>query len=492
MLLRDLVAPEGPLADAEVLGSPAPADLDVTSVAHDSRAVAPGALFACIPGELTDGHDHAPDAVAAGAVALLVDRPLDLDVVQILVGSVRAGLGPAAAAVEGNPSRHIVVVGVTGTNGKTSTTLLLESVFTAAGLRPGVVGTLGARIAGEHHPGARTTPEAPDLQRSLAMMRASGVEAVAMEVSSHALEQHRVDGTWFTAACFTNLSHEHLDYHGTLEAYFEAKAALFTPDHTGAAALNVDDAHGRVLRERLEGSPLDVATFGETTPATWSTAAVRSTGWTTSFTLLREGQGVGTVTLALPGAWNRQNALAAAATAALAGVPADSIVAGLSRRVPIPGRLERITEAEPFDVVVDYAHTPDALARVLDTARSLARGRVRVVVGCGGDRDRGKRPLMGRAAAQGADEVIITSDNPRSEDPGDIARAVAEGARASGAEPLTELDRRRAVYRAIEDAEPGDIVVIAGKGHEQGQEIHGELVPFDDREVARRAIEELR
>lgn len=492
MLLRDLVAPAGPLAGAELLTRRASDVVDVTSVEHDSRSVSPGALFGCIPGDATDGHDHAAAAVAAGAVALLVERPLDLDVPQLQVASVRVVLGPVAAAVEGDPSRHMVVVGITGTNGKTSTTLLLESVFGAAGLRPGVVGTLGTRIAGEQHPGARTTPEAPDLQRSLAMMRASGVEAVAMEVSSHALEQHRVHGTWFTATCFTNLSHEHLDYHGTLDAYFEAKAALFTPGLTSAAAVNVDDSYGRRLHERLIDGPLDVATFGERPGATWSAGKVRAEGWTTSFTLLQDGIDRGTISLSLPGAWNRLNALGAAATAALAGIQTDAVVEGLSRPVVIPGRLERVTDAEKFDVVVDYAHTPDAVAGVLETARSLASGSVRIVLGCGGDRDRAKRPLMGGAAARGADEVIVTSDNPRTEDPADIARAVADGVRAAGAEPVVELDRRRAIARAIDGAGPGDVIVLAGKGHEQGQEIQGELLPFDDRDVARRVLEELR
>ncbi len=491
MRLRELLAASGPLAVGRLVpvsGSTGDTLPELSSVAHDSRFVQAGALFACIPGETSDGHDHAADAVSAGAVALLVERELALPVPQVVVPSVRRVLGPVASSVAGDPSAEMTVVGVTGTNGKTTTTLLLESVFTEAGLRAGVIGTLGSRIAGTEHPGARTTPEAPDLQRTLAMMRASGVENVAMEVSSHALEQHRVDGTVFAAACFTNLSHDHLDYHGTLEAYFEAKARLFEPDRIRAAAVNHDDPFGRRLLERLARSSLSVATFGESPGSTWSAGAVTGEGWDTGFELLHEGARVGTVRMSLPGAWNRQNALGAAAGAALVGIPGEAIVEGLSRPVVVPGRLERVSSSEPFDVVVDYAHTPDALARVLETARSLSKGDVWVVFGCGGDRDREKRPMMGAAAAKGADHVIVTSDNPRSEDPAEIGRAVADGVRGAGVTPIVELDRAAAIQRAVMDARNDDVVVIAGKGHEQGQEIDGRFHAFDDRDVARRAL----
>lgn len=495
MLLRDLLGDPGPL-DATRTGGGQPVecrgdpDVEITSVAHDSRNVRPGALFACIRGGTSDGHEHAPAAVAAGARALLVERWLEQPVPQIRVPSVRAVVGPVAAVVEGEPSRSMSVVGVTGTNGKTTTTLLLEQVFDAAGLRPGVVGTLGVRIGGEEHPSGHTTPEAPDLQRMLATMRAARVDAVAMEVSSHALVQHRVDGTSFAAGVFTNLTHEHLDYHGTLGEYFAAKTMLFTPRFTNVAVVNVDDEAGRRLLTPCADAGLEVVTFGERRKADVSAEDVMPDRQGSRMVLRTPAGDRVPIALRLPGAWNRSNALAAAAAALTptVGIAPDAVAEGLSRPVVVPGRLERVSNAEPFDVFVDYAHTPDALTGVLQTARELADGRVVVVFGCGGDRDREKRPAMGAVAADLADEVIVTSDNPRSEDPELIARAVAEGVRSGAGEPVVELDRRAAIARGIGDARPGDVVVIAGKGHERGQEIDGAVVPFDDREVARSVL----
>jgi len=497
--LRDLLGDSGPL-DATLTGGTQPVeyrgdpDVEITSVAYDSRNLRAGALFACIRGRTTDGHDHAPAAVGAGARALLVERWLDLPVPQIKVPSVRAAVGPVAAFVEGEPSRSLPVVGVTGTNGKTTTTLLLEQVFDAAGLRPGVVGTLGVRIGGVEHPSARTTPEAPDLQRVFATMRAAQVDAIAMEVSSHALVQHRVDGTFFAAAVFTNLTHEHLDYHGTLEEYFAAKLLLFAPRFTNVAVINVDDDSGPRLVEQAAAQGLEVVTFGEAPEADVTVENVASDRQGSRMTLRTADGARAPVRLQLAGSWNRSNALAAAAAALVpaVGIALDAVAEGLSRPVVVPGRFERVSTHEAFDVFVDYAHTPDALAGVLETARELADGRVVVVFGCGGDRDRDKRPAMGAAAARLADEVVVTSDNPRSEDPALIAREAAEGVRAAGGEPIVELDRRTAIERGLDAARPGDVVVIAGKGHERGQEINGSVIPFDDREVARALLGALR
>jgi UDP-N-acetylmuramoyl-L-alanyl-D-glutamate--2,6-diaminopimelate ligase len=449
---------------------------------------------------VTDGHLHAPAAVDAGAVALLVERELDLPVAQARVATVRAALGPAAAAFYGHPSRALRCLGVTGTNGKTTVTYLLEAIARAAGDRVGVIGTVGARVDGSALPLERTTPEADDLQGILGGMRDDGVRTVALEVSSHALDQHRVDGTWFAAACFTNLSQDHLDYHGSMTSYFEAKARLFEPTRTAAAAVNVEDPHGREIAQRARDAGLTVMTFGVAgerpgTPVDVVADDVQPGGSGTRFVLVVPGTDA-RITIASPllGAFNVSNALAAAATALVAGLPLDAVVAGLQAPLVIPGRLERVVTpaGQPFTVLVDYAHTPDALERVLDAARRLASGgRVVVVFGSGGDRDRQKRPAMGRAAATGADAVVLTSDNPRSEDPEQIAHAVLDGLRDGPASVAVELDRRAAIREALHAARAGDVVVIAGKGHETGQTIGERTIPFDDRVAAREELESL-
>jgi UDP-N-acetylmuramoyl-L-alanyl-D-glutamate--2,6-diaminopimelate ligase len=377
-------------ADARPVGAAEP-DPEVVAITHDSRRVEPGACFACIPGAVTDGHDHAPEAVARGAVALLVERPLDLPVAQAQVPNVRAALGPVAATLFDHPSAAMRVLGVTGTNGKTTTTYLLEAIARRAGDRVGVVGTVGARVAGDTIDTGHTTPEASELQALLARMRDAGAGTVAIEVSSHALHQHRVDGVQFAAVCFTNLSHEHLDYHGSLDAYFEAKAMLFTRTRTPAAAVNLDDARGAELVARAAREGIDVWTYsvdGErgdlgATDVTFGVRATRAT------IVDRRSGTDAVVELPLVGSFNLANALAAAATARAAGLTFDAVVAGLADPVVVPGRLERVDAGQPFAVLVDYAHTPDALARVLAAARPLAGagGRVLCVFGCGGDRD---------------------------------------------------------------------------------------------------------
>jgi UDP-N-acetylmuramoyl-L-alanyl-D-glutamate--2,6-diaminopimelate ligase len=480
------------LAGVELRGDP---DVEIEAIAHDSRRVTPASCFACIPGATSDGHDHAAQAISRGAVALLVERPLAFDVAQARVPSVRRALGPLSATLHGDPSAVLRTLGVTGTNGKTTTTYLLESIASAAGERVGVIGTVGARVAGELVATAHTTPEASDLQALLARMRDADVSTVAMEVSSHALEQHRVDGVHFAAVCFTNLSHEHLDYHGSLDAYFAAKGRLFERARTPAAAVNVDDPRGRELATRARADGLDLWTFavddvGADVVAQHVTYAVDHT----RFELADRRSGASApVELALVGPFNLANALAAAATARAGGFGVIEVAAGLGAPLVVPGRFERVDAGQPFTVLVDYAHTPDALQRVLSAARSLTApgGQLICVFGCGGDRDAAKRPLMGAVVGSAADRAVLTSDNPRSEDPQRIADAVLVGLTSGTAGVTVELDRRAAIVAALAGAGAGDVVVVAGKGHETGQASGGRTIPFDDRVVAREALREL-
>jgi UDP-N-acetylmuramoyl-L-alanyl-D-glutamate--2,6-diaminopimelate ligase len=442
-----------------------PAATDVTAVVHDSAAVRPGALFCCLVGRRADGHAYAPGAVQSGAVALLVDRALDVppSVTQVLVPDTRAAMAPVAAAFHGHPSRRLAVVGVTGTNGKTTTTHLLQAVLEADGRPTAVIGTLS---------GTRTTPESPELQARLAELAAGGARAVAMEVSSHALAQHRADATWFEVAVFTNLSQDHLDFHGTLDDYFAAKASLFRAGRAGAAVVNADDPWGRRL---LEITPLPTTTFSMA-DATEVEVGVDGTtfGW--------RGE---PVRLRLPGVANVANALAAAAAARVLGVGATAVAKGLSAVSSVPGRYEAVDAGQPFTVLVDYAHTPAALEQALTGARAMSPSRrVVLVFGCGGERDAGKRPLMGDVATRLADRVVLTTDNPRGEDPAAIVEAVRGGA-ARPEVLVVEPDRRAAIALALADAGPDDVVVIAGKGHESTQVVGDRALPFDDREVAR-------
>jgi UDP-N-acetylmuramoyl-L-alanyl-D-glutamate--2,6-diaminopimelate ligase len=462
-------------------------EIDLRSVVHDSRDVTPGALFCCIPGERSDGHEFAPAALDAGAAALLVERLLEPAAPQARVDSVRETIGPLCSSFHGRPSEALRVLGVTGTNGKTSTTYLLEAIARADGERTGVIGTVEARIDDEVIPLRHTTPEATDLQSLLARMRDHAVGTVAIEVSSHALDQHRVDGTRFAAVTFTNLTHEHLDYHGTVEAYFEAKALLFDPRFSARAAVNVDDRYGVRLGDRARERGLDVFTYSVDDPAADVYARdVVSRRDASVFELVdARNDRHGEVRSALVGRFNVSNALAAAATAIAVGIPFDAVLAGLGARVLVPGRFEQVPTGRDFSVLVDYAHTPDALETVLTTARSLVDGgRLLVVFGCGGDRDRAKRPLMGEVATRLADVAILTNDNPRSEAPEAIARDVLAGVPEGRANLEVQLDRRAAIRAAVHAARRGDVVVIAGKGHETGQTVNGVTTPFDDRVVA--------
>jgi UDP-N-acetylmuramoyl-L-alanyl-D-glutamate--2,6-diaminopimelate ligase len=442
-----------------------PAPVDVRELAYDARTVAPGALFFCVPGALADGHDFAADAVARGAVALVVERPLDLAVPQVVVADARRAMAVAADEFFGRPTDELEVAGVTGTNGKTTTSFLVYAVLAAAGRRPGLLGTIEARVGGERRGVKRTTPEAIDLQRTFREMLDAGDRSCAMEASSHASELHRLDRVRFAALAFTNLTQDHLDFHGTMDRYFEAKRRLFL-DGRPPAAINVADPWGR----KLAHDRPDALTFGFADDAELGPDAL-------------EG-----IDLRLRGRFNAENALAALAVGRLLGVDDDAITRGLESVRGVPGRFESVDEGQPFEVVVDYSHKPDALESVLRAARELATGRVLCVFGCGGDRDRGKRPLMGRIASELADVAILTSDNPRSEDPLAIIDEVLTG--VSG-EIEVESDRAAAIELAIGAARDGDVVVIAGKGHEQGQEFADRTIPFDDREVARDALRKL-
>jgi UDP-N-acetylmuramoyl-L-alanyl-D-glutamate--2,6-diaminopimelate ligase len=438
---------------------------EVAFITLDSRAVEPGTLFCCLTGQRQDGHRFATQAVAAGAVALLCERPLDVAVPQIVVDSVRPALAPLAATLYDYPSQAMTVIGITGTNGKTTTTQLLAAIMRAAGHETAALGTLS---------GVRTTPEAPVLQARLAELRRAGVTAIAMEVSSHALTQHRVDAVHFAAATFTNLSQDHLDYHHTMAEYFDAKARLFEPARTDLAVINRDDVWGRKLVDRLQQTGLPTETFS-LDDVTDLRLDIDGSQWRW------DGQ---EMAVRLGGRFNISNALAAATSARALGIDGVAIREGLATVTSVPGRFERVEAGQPFTVLVDYAHTPDGLEQALVSARELAPGRLVVVFGCGGDRDREKRPLMGKVATALADLVVLTSDNPRSEDPDRIISDVKAGTEGP-AELVIDTDRARAISRALRSAGPGDVVIIAGKGHEKGQEIAGRTIPFDDAEVAR-------
>lgn len=454
---------------------------DIGGLAYDSRAVVPRDLFCCIPGARADGHEHAREAVTAGAAAVLVERAVEAGVPQARVGHVREVLGPLADTFFGHPSTDMRVAGVTGTNGKTTVTYLLESIAGAAGLRPGVVGTVRYRIGDVEEPALRTTPEAIDLQRLLARMRDAGTDVVAMEVASHALDQDRVKAIRFACAAFTNLTQDHLDYHEDMESYFEAKAKLFAM--TDSAVINTADPYGRRLLEQ-RGSASVLTFAGDGADVGCESAEYTQHG---TYLTLRTPSGTFGSRTYLVGPYNVDNVLCATALAIALEIPLDAIVAGIERVRVVPGRLEPVTGA-PFTVLVDYAHTPDALGRAIGAMRSSTTGRLIVVFGCGGDRDRSKRPLMGEAATRGADLTIVTSDNPRSEDPVAIIEDIRPGAERGGGDYRVVADRREAIASALADADPGDVVLVAGKGHEQGQTFGDTTLPFDDREVVRELV----
>ena len=464
----------------------------ITGVAYDSRAVGPGDLFFCVPGAVSDGHEWAAAAAAAGASALCVERPTRTGLPEIVVSDARRAMGRVGAEAMGRPADSLTLVGITGTNGKTTTAFMVEEILAADGRTTGLIGTIETRVAGRSRAGVRTTPESLDLHLLFKEMVDAGVDSVAMEVTSHALALHRVEGVRFASAAFTNLSQDHLDFHSDMEDYFEAKRSLFTPERLERGATNIDDPYGRKL---METSFVPVIGFG-TGPA----ADVRATGVTlgpssTELTIVTPA-GDFPVHLKLAGHFNVSNALAAAAASIQAGIAPEAIRSGLETLTAVPGRFESVDQGQPFSVLVDYAHTPDSLDNVLRAARPLARaghGRLICLFGCGGDRDRGKRPLMGAVSARLADYVIVTSDNPRSEDPDAIIGEILEGVlaeRPNGPDIVT-ADRAEAIRAGLEIARAGDVFVIAGKGHEQGQEFADRTIEFDDRSVARRNLVEL-
>jgi UDP-N-acetylmuramoyl-L-alanyl-D-glutamate--2,6-diaminopimelate ligase len=466
------------LAPSEVIGG---GPVEIADLAYDTRRVSAGTVFFCVRGSRVDGHDLAWEAIERGAAALVVERPLEVDVPQLLVPSVRESMAVAADAFFGEPTKELELAGVTGTNGKTTTAFLLRSILEAAGRRPGLVGTIEWQVGGETRPAPFTTPEAIDLQRLFREMLDAGDRSAAVEASSHGSALRRLDRVRFDVLVFTNLSQDHLDLHGSMDEYFQAKRRLFTGPQPPPAAVNVGNDWGRQLADELEDAHrAPLVSFGLTDEAEIRPEELEVTARGSRF---RAG-GLAIKT-PLRGLFNVENALAAVAAGVLLDLEEDAIVEGIASMAAVPGRFEPIDEGQPFAVVVDYAHTPDSLATVLHAARDLGDGRVIVVFGAGGDRDRGKRPLMGKVAADLSDLAIVTSDNPRSEDPLAIIQDVLQGA---GLDVEIDPDRRSAIARAVALADAGDVVVIAGKGHEQGQDVGGVVSPFDDRDVAREAV----
>jgi UDP-N-acetylmuramoyl-L-alanyl-D-glutamate--2,6-diaminopimelate ligase len=466
------------LAPSEVTGD---GPVEIADLAYDTRRVVPGALFFCVPGVRFDGHDLAWEAIERGATAVVVERPLEVDVPQLLVTSVRESMAVAADVFFGEPTKELELAGVTGTNGKTTTAFLLRSILDAAGRRPGLVGTIEWQVGGEVRPAPFTTPEAIDLQRLFREMVDSGDRSASVEASSHGSALRRLDRVRFDVLVFTNLSQDHLDLHGSMDEYFQAKRRLFTGPQPPPAAVNVGNDWGRQLAAELEDAHrAPLVTFGLDDGAEIRPEGLEVTARGSTFVA-----GGFEIETPLRGLFNVENALAAVAAGLLLDVDEDAIADGIANMPGVPGRFEPIEEGQPFAVVVDYAHTPDSLATVLQAARDLGDGRVIVVFGAGGDRDRGKRPLMGKVAVDLSDLAIVTSDNPRSEEPLAIIEDVLQGA---GLDVEIDPDRRSAIARAIAVADEGDVVVIAGKGHEQGQDVGGVVSPFDDRDVARDAI----
>jgi UDP-N-acetylmuramoyl-L-alanyl-D-glutamate--2,6-diaminopimelate ligase len=482
--------PPAPLALSAIAAacglSTASADVVVTGITHDSRAVHPGDLFAALPGERAHGAAYAEQARERGAVAILTDAD-GADMVSgipvLFAEDPREAMGAVAAEVYGHPARDLLLIGVTGTNGKSTTVHLLEAGLRAAGHTTGIIGTTGVRIGDRAVPNERTTPEATDLHALLAHMREEGVTAVAMEVSSHALVLGRVNGLVYDIAIFTQLTQDHLDFHGTMEDYFAAKASLFTPERARQAVIGVDGMWGRRLADHCE---IPQITYALDHDADVVCASVIPSPAGQTLTISDERAGTAyEVEVGLPGRFNAANALGAWAALRAAGVLPQSLATAMAD-VRVPGRMEIIDEGQAFTAIVDYAHSPDAVERVISAV--LPRGRRIVVLGCGGDRDREKRFAMGDVAAAGADILIVTDDNPRSEDPAEIRSAMLAGANSVGGDIREIGDRREAIIAAVALAEPGDVLLLLGKGHEPGQEVAGVVTPFDDRQELRVAL----
>jgi UDP-N-acetylmuramoyl-L-alanyl-D-glutamate--2,6-diaminopimelate ligase len=480
---------------ARVLGgAPISGDhqIEITGVEYDSRKVKPGNLFVCVTGFRQDGHAYARQAVDAGAVALVVERSLPelAQVATLTVENSREALARLAVHTCGVPARQLTMVGITGTNGKTTSSYFCEAVLKAKGKVPGLVGTMGAHVGGQNVPVANTTPESLDLQRLLAMMVDSGDDAAVLEVSSHALALDRVHGVPFDVAVFTNLTHDHLDFHPTLEDYFLAKQKLFKGltyrrgRPAPYAVVNLDDAHGERIVAELR---VPFITYGVHPRAHVRATDIDIHAEGSSFEL-ETPVGSSRVNLRMSGMFNISNALAAIGMGLALKTELAEILPAIESVSSVRGRFELVREGQDFAVVVDYAHTPDGLENLLSSARKVTRGRVLTVFGCGGDRDRHKRPVMGEIASRLSDLAIVTSDNPRSESPSLIASEILAGVSGTGAESYVEIDRAAAIFKAIHLAQPGDTVVIAGKGHETYQIFHDKTIDFDDSEVARQAL----
>lgn len=455
----------------------------VSDIVYDSRRARPDTVFVAVRGQMADGHSFVAAAARGGCRAFVVEEPVsDVEGTQFVVEDARAALASMSATLFGHPSEHLSLAGITGTNGKTTTAFMLESIYRAADRTAGLIGTVEYRIAGKAKAVTRTTPESYDLQKLLAEMVDAGVSHAALEVSSHAAEQKRVYGCAFAVKVFTNLSQDHLDYHRDMERYFAAKKQ-FMERYSGAAVVNADDEYGRRLAAGLDGT----LTYAIMRPADYSVTEVKSSVAGCTFTV-KAPDGVYTLTIKLPGTFNIENALAATVAARVQKMPWDAIAAGLEALTRVTGRFERIDSGLGFTVVIDYAHTPDSLAKAVATARDLATGKVITVFGCGGDRDRDKRPLMGRAASALSDVTIITTDNPRSEHPDKIISDIKQG--IEGEFSLIR-DRKDAIKEAISLAREGDIVLIAGKGHEKEQILKDRTIMFDDRVVVEDALKEL-
>ena len=502
MKLREL------LADTEVAEIAGDTEVEIAGLAYDSRTVEPGTLFFCVPGQRSDGHQFADRAVERGATALVVERPLDVGVPQVRVADARAAMASIAARFWADPTAQLRVAGVTGTNGKTTTAFLIRHVLESHGTRTGLLGTVKRIVGGVEEEVERTTPEAIDLQRTFRRMLEGGDAACAMEVSSHALALERTAGVRFAVAVFTNLTQDHLDFHADMEEYFLAKRSLFDSSaepggsasgkvsrRVAAAVVNRDDPYGaRLATELRDVGDLPLLTFSPSgeAGADFRAVDVSFDARGSRFRCLARGEEV-QVRIPLPGHFNVENALAAIGACHALGVPVAAAAAALASAGRVPGRFEPVDEGQPFAVLVDYAHTPDSLENALGAARELTEGRLIAVFGCGGDRDREKRPLMGAIAARLSDACVVTSDNPRSEEPKAIIAEILAGMTDSEpGEIEVEPDRRTAIAHALCAATPGDTVVIAGKGHEQGQELAGgRKIPFDDREVAREELRKL-
>ena len=465
------------------------ADTEIGTLTADSRAKVKDGLFFCICGGKVDAHNFAPQAIANGCTALVVERRLDLDCPQVVVTDVRAAMTRIASAFNGHPEQRMKLIGITGTKGKTTTTFLLKSIFEAAGIRCGIIGTTGCIAGNTKLPSKLTTPDPIEMFEILRIMADAGVEVVCMEVSAHALYLRKLVGVKFEAAAYTNLSQDHLDFFGTMEKYFEAKRLLFTDDMVRNAAVNVDED---TAPQVCEGMTCPLLTYGISTSADLFARDIEITESGVSFTVNLRNLHSERIHLLLTGMFNVYNALVAAACALILGVSLEDIKKGLEAVVSVPGRVEMLATDTPYRMILDYSHSPDALENILHTVREFCRGRVILVFGCGGDRDKGKRPMMGEIAGKLADYSILTSDNPRFEDPMTILGAIEQGIKPTGAKYEVIENRREAIRQAMEMAVGGDIIVLAGKGHETYQDICGVKLPFDEKEIVGELLSEMK